>query len=417
MEKKIGKSKEIFDAKIQFVSLVDYAANKRKFLLAKAKDGQNTFNSCGKILQKNSDSHYVTGIVYEPMTADTDDEFMTEEEIQKAAYYYAENFQKVDLQHNFEPCEGCKVVETWVAKADFSLGNEDVKKGTWLMTVKIVDDDLWSAVEKGEITGFSMGGICNVSEEDTDLSATTKNDATATVTNSDQEKKGLIAKFAEALGFKMVEKGMVSEIYSDQSKENNFWAAENALERSLRHWDSYREKYVYETDEDKIKEALTEFSEIVNNILTGSVSLAKAIEDPDKNKEPVNDEVKKEDKKEDTEVTKAQVDEIISKAIAKAMAPAEAPAPQTEEVEKSEKQTELTPELVEQMVTEAIAKAKEPAQEPEAKLTAEDVQEMITKAVEAAIEPIRKANHLPSNLNGEEVKKEAEKEHYLHGIL
>ena len=428
MGKTIGKSKEIFDAKIQFVSLVDYAANKRKFLLAKAKDGQNTFSSCGKIIQKNSDSHYVTGIVYEPMTADTDDEFMTEEEIQKAAYYYAENFQKVDLQHNFVPCDGCKVVETWVAKADFSLGNEDVKKGTWLMTVKIVNDDLWTAVEKGEITGFSMGGACNVAEEDTDLSMTKNGDAAAV--SSEQENKGLLAKIAKALGFKMVEKGDVAEIYSDESKSNNFWAAESALERTLRHYDSYKDKYVYEEDEEKVREALTEFSNIVTNILTGSVPVANAIVGPESDTEqPVNKETEKPKEaektieKEETEVTKAQVEEIISKAIAKALTPetpAEEPAEKQtapEEVEKSEKQEELTPELVEQMVTEAITKAQQPEEQPEEKLTAEDVQEMIAKAVEAAIEPIRKANHLPSNLNGEEVKKNAEEEHFLHGIL
>lgn len=296
------------------------------------------------------------------------------------------------------------------------------------MTVKITDDDLWTAVEKGEITGFSMGGVCNVAEEDTDLSMTKNGDAAAV--SSEQENKGLLAKIAKALGFKMVEKGDVAEIYSDESKSNNFWAAESALERTLRHYDSYKDKYVYEEDEEKVREALTEFSNIVTNILTGSVPVAKAIVGPESDTEqPVNKETEKPEEaektieKEETEVTKAQVEEIISKAIAKALTPetpAEEPAEQkttAEEVEKSEKQEELTPELVEQMVTEAIAKAQQLEEQPEEKLTAEDVQEMIAKAVEAAIEPIRKANHLPSNLNGEEMKKNAEEEHFLHGIL
>nr|MCR5823755.1 hypothetical protein [Lachnospiraceae bacterium] len=165
----IGKAREIYDAKIQFVSLVDAAANKRRFLATKAKDGTMHFVNYGRIIKSDDKSHFVTGVVYEPMTEDTDGEFMNAEEIQKAAYYYLKNFEKVDIQHSFEPDPSCAVVESWIAKADFSIGNEKVKKGTWLMTVEVTDDDLWEKIEKGEITGFSMGGICAVSEEEVEL--------------------------------------------------------------------------------------------------------------------------------------------------------------------------------------------------------------------------------------------------------
>ena len=69
---KIAKAIEISEAKISFVSLVGKAANQRQFLITKADGGQASFTSTGKILKSDADTHYVTGIVYEPLVEDTD---------------------------------------------------------------------------------------------------------------------------------------------------------------------------------------------------------------------------------------------------------------------------------------------------------------------------------------------------------
>ena len=169
MKSGLKKAYEITDAKIQFVSLVDKAANLRKFLITKEAGGKASFTTCGRILKTDAANHYVTGIVYEPMSEDSQGNYMTEEEITKAAYWFAKNGDKVDLQHSFEPLGGANIVETWIAKADFKVGDELVQKGTWLMTVEVTNDEVWAAVEKGEITGFSMGGVGNYSEENVEL--------------------------------------------------------------------------------------------------------------------------------------------------------------------------------------------------------------------------------------------------------
>ena len=85
----IMKTRSISDAQIQFVSLVDKAANKKSFLITKAEDGKASFSAYGKIVKTDTDSHYVTGIVYEPMTEDSQGDYMTEEEIRKAAHWFA----------------------------------------------------------------------------------------------------------------------------------------------------------------------------------------------------------------------------------------------------------------------------------------------------------------------------------------
>lgn len=57
MAKPVTKAKEITDARISFVSLVDKAANRRPFLIVKNEDGKATFTTYGKIIKADSDSH------------------------------------------------------------------------------------------------------------------------------------------------------------------------------------------------------------------------------------------------------------------------------------------------------------------------------------------------------------------------
>lgn len=159
----VKKAVEISDAKIQFVSLVDKAANKRQFLVTKSETGDGTaqFSTLGKILKVDDATHYVTGIVYEPLVEDAQSNFMTEAEIQKAAYWFAKNGDKVDLQHSFEAVDGVSVVENYLAPCDMQVGDTPIVKGTWLMTAEVTNTDVWAAVQKGEITGFSMGALEN----------------------------------------------------------------------------------------------------------------------------------------------------------------------------------------------------------------------------------------------------------------
>ena len=63
MRKGLKKAYEITDAKIQFVSLVDKAANKRQFLLKKAEDGQAAFTTTSPGLYTSLWRRTVTAIL------------------------------------------------------------------------------------------------------------------------------------------------------------------------------------------------------------------------------------------------------------------------------------------------------------------------------------------------------------------
>ena len=447
---RLNKAYEITDARIQFVSLVDKAANLKSFLITKADDGSAKFSTYGKIIAKDAEHHFLTGIVYEPLAEDAHGNFMTEEEITKAAYYFAKSGAKIDLQHSFEPLDSATVVESWIAKADFDVDGQTIKKGTWLMTVELTDEKLWAAVEKGEITGFSMGGVGKYSEEDTDLGNIDK----ASEGQPERERKGLFKRLAELFGFDVVEKGEVADLYNERTLGNQFWTAFYALQDVLYHWDGYTQTEWYETDDTKVREALEDFSKILTGVLSAGEPVKKTLAkdapvlkvgkklsgknretlqgiydtlgtfiasfdeaDDDTKKKPAEGDEEPEEgeetEKEEKDLSKADIEKMVAEAVTKAMAEAAAPAPTP-----APSNEPVTAEAVQKMVDEAIKKALAP-EEHEEPLTTEAVQKMVEEAVTKAVEPVLKARGVPSALNdngsGEPVKKS--EEHYLHGIL
>lgn len=434
MNKNVNKAFEIKNAKIEFVSLVDKAANKKQFLITKADKNSQTaqFQTYGKIIKTDPKNHYVTGIVYEPLVEDSQGDFMTEEEITKAAYYFAKSGSKIDTQHNFKAADGVCVVESWIAKSDFEIEGveEPIKKGTWLLTTEVTNPKLWESIEKQEITGYSMGGSGTYSGEDVDLEDVTKAD----------EKQSLLAKLAELLNVKSVAKGEVADKFGERKKSSLFWEAFHSLQSCLCKYNYFTDRDEFEKDETKVREALEDFSAIITDILTTEKSVTKALTaDPQAitkagkkmssaNKEklasicasltefmkefdepeetPADDkDVKEKEKKEETDVTKNEVETMIAAAIEKALAKSAEPQPQ---------KAEITPETVQKMVTEAIEKATKPAED---NVTMEQVEEMVTSAVAKAMEPVLKSTGTPSNLNDSQNVEKQETQHYLHGIL
>jgi DNA adenine methylase len=51
-----------------------------------------------------------------------------------------------------------KILESYVAPAAFALDGTQVRKGTWLLAVRVLDDALWGQIKAGELSGFSIGG-------------------------------------------------------------------------------------------------------------------------------------------------------------------------------------------------------------------------------------------------------------------
>ena len=441
---KIAKAYAISDAKISFVSLVNKAANKRQFLITKAEDGQASFSSVGRIIKSDAEHHYVTGIVYEPMVEDTQGNYMTEEEITKAAHWFAKNGNSVDIQHCFMKADGVEVVESYVAKCDMEIEGQSIKKGTWIMTAEITDDDIWSAVEKGEITGFSMGGVGIYSAEDVDLDAVEKS----------EEPKGLFQKLAKSLGYEVVKKGAVKQNYNRRVKEDNFYSAWYALRSTLEgnfyNPDTGAWEWGYNSDENTIKEALTEFNDIVTQLLTSEVSIVKSLE---KAAIEAPQEIRKAGKSLSAKnlSTLQGISNSLNEFLSAFSENDEGEGSGENNVEKEDTDN-MKAEEVQKMVAEQVAKAMEPITEQinaitkadgagegdptpaadpasgseESAVTAEDVAKMVGEEVAKAMEPVTKAleplmrsRALPGNLNDAagSVQKSNEEQHYMTGMF
>lgn len=244
---------EIKNAQISFVSLVDKAANKKKFAIIKA-EAKPTFERSIPILKVDDEKRIVTGIVYEPDVADAHDEFMTAEEIEKSAHQFLKDYRNIDKQHDFVAGQA-EVVESWIAKEASKLGEQDIQKGTWLLSVHVPDDETWDEIKKGELTGFSMGGVGERVENE--------------VKKSEHEQAaGLLELLKNFLGVGTVQKGEVADKFASRARSNNFWAAFSTLQDTLQKYNWSSDRYEFETDAGKIKEALGEFSTIVTELLT-----------------------------------------------------------------------------------------------------------------------------------------------------
>jgi hypothetical protein len=215
-----------------------------------------------------------------------------------------------------------------------------------------------------------MGGVGKYSETDVDLSE--KESVIA-------EKKGVLKQLAGLFGYDLVKKGEVKDRYTANSKSSNFWTAFYALEDTLQKYNQYTENYDFETDDDVIKEALSEFSEIITGVLAMPNIVKSLTESKPKNIQ---------NESEEPEMTKEEILKQIDESVKKA---------------------------VETLVPAAPAEASK-TEEP-VNITAEKVQIMVDEAVTKAVEPILKSRVPANNLDGEKSVEKNETEHYLAGIL
>lgn len=105
-----------------------------------------------------SDERFVLGIVLEPEVVDAQGDIYSPEEIRQAAHRFMEEFGGLGFMHRMRVNGQVKVLESYVSPVDFTLGDATVRKGTWLLAVRILSDTIWEQVKTGELTGFSIGG-------------------------------------------------------------------------------------------------------------------------------------------------------------------------------------------------------------------------------------------------------------------
>lgn len=278
--------RELINANITHVSYVDKGANKKQFFLTKSA-GQPTFEKEVKVFvnKEEAEQQLVYGIVYEPDVEDAHGDFMTAAEIEKAAHGFMKDARNIDTQHDFEAGVG-EVVESYIAPADFTLGEQEVKKGAWVLVTKATDE-IWEQIKKGEITGYSMAGTAETIEKQAAEKPISKSE-------DDKEMKGFFNLLKNFFTGEKIEKGAVKDQFDKRKKSNNFWVAIDSFESALRQYNWQTDEYEFEEDESKIREAIQDLSDILTDLLATD-NIAKAIGKPTTEITKGEEEMKKED--------------------------------------------------------------------------------------------------------------------------
>lgn len=97
----------------------------------------------------------------------------SKEAIEKMAYDYIKagyNMQSFTLQHA-EPVNEVYVVESWIKMSEESdksiaLGYDDCPVGTWFITAKVNNVDLWKDIKDGKAKGFSVEAMVDLTLQD-----------------------------------------------------------------------------------------------------------------------------------------------------------------------------------------------------------------------------------------------------------
>lgn len=112
-----------------------------------------------KVFKTGADEErFVLGVVLVPEDADSQGDIYSHHEVRKAAHAYMEHARDLGKQHKEIVTGQLRILESYVAPADFTIGEEKISSGTWLMGIRVADDDLWDEIKKGNFTGFSIGG-------------------------------------------------------------------------------------------------------------------------------------------------------------------------------------------------------------------------------------------------------------------
>lgn len=164
---------ELSEANIEFLSVVDKGANRKRFFMRKA-EGEGADAAIEMVSQrivKAGDWSAVYCVVAEPgalegpgmgaAEPDIDDRWADEDEIRKAAHRFMLNGGAINRMHESIDPYG-QIVENAIAPADFTVTDPDgeeqtVIKGSWYVAI-VPNDEGRTAVEDGTFGGVSIQG-------------------------------------------------------------------------------------------------------------------------------------------------------------------------------------------------------------------------------------------------------------------
>lgn len=132
------------------------------------------------LIKIDEDEHIVKMIVLEPDVADNYNHVVSATEIRNAMYMWMEHYRNCEVMHrdkggNLFPLEQrilspedpawrqgwneeFAILECYQAPTDYFENDQVVRKDSWILTLRVKDNEIWRKIKNKELTGASMGG-------------------------------------------------------------------------------------------------------------------------------------------------------------------------------------------------------------------------------------------------------------------
>ena len=213
------------DSDVFAISLVDEPAIEENFIFLSKQEQKQIF-------LEREDKHLIVGPVLIPdkpiYRNNGQEEFylqFSKETIEKLAYEYLMNgrMYSVTTDHQDIADDIC-LVESWIKTSENDKSNDygmELPIGTWMVSMKVENEDVWQRVKSGELRGYSIESFVNLDEinlhkQDTIMTEQV-NLETVEITESFWSKlKSIIA---EALGTTKEEEAVIEEAIEEVKEE------------------------------------------------------------------------------------------------------------------------------------------------------------------------------------------------------
>lgn len=107
---------------------------------------------------EKEEERYVLGVVLEPEAEDAQGDIYSVDEVRQTAHKFMDEFRNIGYMHDEIVNKKVSILESFLSPEGFAINEKSVKKGTWLLGLRVKDDSLWDQIKSGEITGLSIGG-------------------------------------------------------------------------------------------------------------------------------------------------------------------------------------------------------------------------------------------------------------------
>lgn len=154
---------------VEIISLVDRPAVEREFIAFQKEEVK---------LSVDEEKHIVTGVALIPNQKiyrknEKGEEYyiqMSKEAIERIAekFFADHNTTNVNLQHEYD-VDGCVYFESYLTNKERGIYPNDLgdlPEGTWCVSCKVNNPEVWELVKQGVLRGFSIEGNLNIVDEE-----------------------------------------------------------------------------------------------------------------------------------------------------------------------------------------------------------------------------------------------------------